>query len=147
VYSIGLIINVGHYYIVLAGDVENRTLKCIPDFNFDIQDRIDYVKIPHHASSTASYLIDKFNGLGIAAPTIATTTVYRIHKLPNKEVLKRYVMWDNDTKVYSTGDIECIEHDIEKNGIVQTTFDILEQRKKPIETTLFGNAICVSDIM
>ena len=144
VYSIGLVINIGHFYVVLAGDVENRTIKCIPDFNFDIKERIDYVKIPHHASSTAGYLIDKFNGLDIAAPAVATTTVYRIHNLPDKEILKRYAMWGNNTEVYSTGDVENAEKDNEKSGMIKTSFDILEQREVPIETSLFGNAICVS---
>lgn len=102
------------------------------------------MKIPHHASSTAGYLIDKFNGLDIAAPAVATTTVYRIHNLPDKEILKRYAMWGNNTEVYSTGDVENAEKDNEKSGMIKTSFDILEQREVPIETSLFGNAICVS---
>ena len=101
-YSVGLVINVGHFYVVLAGDVENRTIKCIPDFNFDIKERIDYVKIPHHASSTASYLIDKFNDLDIASPAIATTTVYRIHNLPDKEILKRYAMLNCNPRFHTS---------------------------------------------
>ena len=143
-YSIGLIINVGHFYVVLAGDVENKTIKCIPDFNFDIKGSIDYVKIPHHGSSTAGSLIDKFNSLGITAPAVATTTVYRIHNLPDKEMLQKYAMWGHNIEIYSTGDVDNAEKDIEKNGRIRTSFDILEQREVPIETSLFGNAICVS---
>ena len=86
IYSIGLIINVGHFYIILAGDVENRTIKCIPDFSLDIANQIDYIKIPHHSSLTASGFVDRLNDLDITAPAVATTTVYRIHKLPNKEI-------------------------------------------------------------
>ena len=145
VYSIGLIINIGHFYIVLAGDVENKTIKCIPDFNFEINDRIDYIKIPHHSSQSASCLIDKFYDLGIAPPAVATTTVYRIHKLPDKEILKRYVLWGNNTEVYSTGNIENAECDKEKSGVVRTLFDILEKKEIPIETYLCGNAVCVND--
>lgn len=144
VYSVGLIINIGHFYVVLAGDVENRTIKCIPDFNFDIKDTIDYVKIPHHASSSSSYLIDKFNELGVSAPAVATTTVYRIHKLPDKKILKKYISWGSKTEIYATGDIENAEYDKESSGIVKTTFDIIAQKEIPIETTLFGNAVCVS---
>ena len=144
-YSIGLIINIGHFHVVLAGDVENRTIKSIPDFNFDIKEQVDYVKIPHHASRTADYLINKFNQLGLASPAAAVTTVYRIHDLPDKEVLKKYIMWGNNVKVYSTGDIENPENDIEKNGIIRTSFDILEQKEIPIETRLLGNAVYVND--
>lgn len=145
IYSIGLIINIGHFYAVLSGDVENRTIKCIPDFNFDIKERIDYIKIPHHSSPSAGYLIDKFNELSISAPAVATTTVYRIHNLPNKEILKRYIMWGNNIQVYSTGDIESSEHDNGRSGTVKTKFDILEKKEIPIETALFGNAVCVCD--
>lgn len=143
VYSIGLVINVGHFYAVLAGDVENRTIKSIPEFNFDIKERIDYVKIPHHASATAGCFIDKLNGLDISSPAVATTTVYRIHNLPDKEILKRYAMWGNYTEVYSTGDVESFEKDNEKSGVIKTSFDILERKKVPIETSLYGNAVCV----
>lgn len=144
VYSIGLVVNVGHFYVVLAGDVENQTIKYIPDFNFDINDRIDYVKIPHHASPTASYLIEKFNSLDIGAPAVAATTVYRIHNLPNKEILKKYVMWGDNIEVYSTGNVENAEMDNESSGVIKTSFDILEQEEIPIKTLLYGNAVCVS---
>ena len=36
------------------------------------------------------------------------------------------------------------QKDNEKSGMIKTSFDILEQREVPIETSLFGNAICVS---
>lgn len=147
VYSIGLVINIGHFYVVLAGDVENRTIKCIPDFNFNIKERIDYIKIPHHASQGSSYLIDRFNELGIASPALATTTVLRLHNLPDKEVLKRYAAWGKDIAVYATGDIENCENDIEKSGIVRTSFDVLERNEVPIKTMIFGNAVCVSSFV
>ena len=54
-------------------------------------------------------------------------------------------MWGNNVKVYSTGDIENPENDIEKNGIIRTSFDILEQKEIPIETRLLGNAVYVND--
>lgn len=103
------------------------------------------VKYFNHASRTADYLINKFNQLGLASPAAAVTTVYRIHDLPDKEVLKKYIMWGNNVKVYSTGDIENPENDTEKNGIIRTSFDILEQKEIPIETRLLGNAVYVND--
>ena len=101
------------------------------------------MKIPHHASATAGCFIDKLNGLDISSPAVATTTVYRIHNLPDKEILKRYAMWGNYTEVYSTGDVESFEKDNEKSGVIKTSFDILERKKVPIETSLYGNAVCV----
>lgn len=146
-YSIGLVINIGHFYVVLAGDVENRTIKYIPEFNFDIYERVDYVKIPHHSSESSSALIDRFNELNIAAPAVAVTTVFHVHNLPDKKVLKKYVLWGEDINVYSTGDIETNETEEENYGIIKTTFDVLEKKEVPIETDLFGNAVSVNEIV
>lgn len=144
IYSVGLIINIGHFYIVLAGDVENRTIKMISDFNFDIEGRIDYLKIPHHSSGTADFLIDKFKELDIEPPEVATTTVYRIHKLPDKQVLKKYFSWGGNTKIYSTGNIEDAEYDKESIGMITTTVDILEKTENSMKTNWSGNAVCVT---
>ena len=143
IYSIGLIINVGHFYIILAGDVENRTIKCIPDFSLDIANQIDYIKIPHHSSLTASGFVDRLNDLDITAPAVATTTVYRIHKLPNKEILKKYAIWGPNVEIYSTGNVENAQLDMNEHGIIKTTFDILARNEIPIKTYLAGNAVSV----
>lgn len=37
IYSIGLILNIGHYKIILAGDVEDETINLVPDFNLDVK--------------------------------------------------------------------------------------------------------------
>lgn len=147
IYSIGLVINIGHYYIVLAGDVENRTIKCVPEFNFNIRERVDYIKIPHHSSLSADGLVDRFIELGIAAPSVATTTVYRAHQLPDKKVLKKYMKWGKNIEIYSTGDIENVGQDTEDNGIIKTTFDILEGKSIPIETFLLGNAVSIPEAL
>lgn len=82
--------------------------------------------------------------LNVAAPAVATTTVYRLHGLPEEDVLKRYRKWGANVKVYSTGNVNK-EHDVENNGIIQTTFDVLERKTIPIETYLYGNAVYVND--
>lgn len=144
IYSIGLLINIGHFYIVLAGDVEERTIKAIPQFNIDVKDRIDYLKIPHHASSSSSYLIDKFIEADIEAPSVAASTVYRSHNLPDKKVLKKYYTWGKETKIYVTGDVESAENDHDRSGVIKTIFDITEKKDILIETALSGNAVCVA---
>lgn len=88
-YSIGLFINIGAYCIMLAGDVENRTFRVIPDH--DLEFPIDYIKIPHHGSSSAEILPDRLAGLGIKAPNVAVSTVFRMHHLPERAVLKNMV--------------------------------------------------------
>lgn len=146
-YSIGLVVNIGHFYIVLAGDVENYTLKSIPELNFDLQDRVDYVKIPHHASKSASFLVDRFNDMGVSAPSVATTTLFRGNKLPDKDVLKKYFLWGKNIEIYSTGNINNPHEDKSVFGIIRTSFDILNKKEIPIETQIDGNAICVDIAM
>lgn len=137
-YSIGLIINIGRYYIFLGGDVENKTFKSIQEFS--IQFPIDYIKIPHHGSPSASFLVDKMDALSILPPSIATTTVYRKHSIPKKEVLDKYYIWGTNS-IYSTGNIENYKKDNLEYGLIRTTFDILEKREYQIETELEANAV------
>lgn len=140
-YSIGLLINIGRYYIMLAGDVENPVIETIKDFNIEYP--VDYIKIPHHGSPSASFLVDRLRGLDIFAPNIATTTLYRIHGIPKRAVLDKYRAWGTEA-IYSTGDVDNKENDTLPYGIIKTTFDILEQKEYPIETELIGNAVPVN---
>ena len=134
-YSIGLFLFIGEYSIMLAGDVENQTIRRIEDWNLEYP--VDYVKIPHHGSKSAYFLVDKMSGLDILAPSIATTTLFRIHKLPRKEILNKYSEWGCD-EIYTTGNVE--KEDVgEGYGIIKTIFDILEQNEF-IETELIGEA-------
>lgn len=137
-YSIGLFINIGAYCIMLAGDVENRTFRVIPDY--DLEFPIDYIKIPHHGSSSAEILPDRLAGLGIKAPNVAVSTVFRMHHLPERAVLKKYGFWGKKTELYCSGNPESMDS-ICKPGIVQTTFDVLQKRDFPIETSLHGGAV------
>ena len=140
IYSIGLVINFGRYYILLAGDVENLTFREISDFELDHP--IDYIKIPHHGSSTASELVKKLSNMDILAPSVATTTVYSRGKIPSKEVLDTYRTWGTET-VICTSNIEKEKDNPDLFGMIKTTFDILEQREYQIETTLIGNSVVI----
>lgn len=134
-YSIGLFLFIGEYSIMLAGDVENQTIRRIADWNLEYP--VDYIKIPHHGSKSASFLVDKLSGLDVLAPSIATTTLFRIHRLPRKEILNKYSEWGCD-EIYTTGNIEK-EEPGDGFGIIRTTFDILEKNEF-IETELIGDA-------
>jgi beta-lactamase superfamily II metal-dependent hydrolase len=139
-FSVGLNISIGEFNVMLAGDVENRTFAIIPDF--DIVAPIDYIKIPHHASSSGVGLVEKLKNLDIDAPSIASTTVFRTHSLPDPSVLSVYKRWSPQMQVYSSGSIDGNKDDL-RYGIVQTRFDILQKEEVAIETELFGNAVQV----
>lgn len=136
-YSIGLYLFLGEYSIMLAGDVEDPTFRRVEDG--DMEYPVDYIKIPHHGSKSASFLPDKLDKLEIHAPNIATTTLYRRYDLPQGEVIDKYFEWGCQ-EIYTTGNIE------DKNaydcgyGVIKTTFDILEKNEY-IETELIGDAI------
>lgn len=137
VYSIGIYLFFGEYSIMLAGDVENPTFRKITDA--DVEYPIDYIKIPHHGSKSADFLPDKLTKLNITAPNIASTTLFRKHKLPQSDVVDKYFEWGCQ-EVYATGNIEDENSCVYGYGIIKTVFDIL-QRKEYIETELLGDAI------
>lgn len=121
---------------MLAGDVENYTIKRFEDFCFDSP--IDYIKIPHHGSNTGDYLPVVLKRFGLNAPSVATSTIYAKHNLPKEETLQKYKKWGTN-EIYITSDISGANNK-EKYGIVYTSFDILEKREYPIETKIFGNS-------
>ena len=137
IYSVGLYLFFGEYSLMLAGDVENQTLRRIVDE--DMEYPVDYIKMPHHGSMSASFLPDKLEKLEIAAPNIATTTLYRRYRLPQNEVIDRYYEWGCQ-EIYTTGNIEDSSSYNNGYGIIRTTFDILEKNEY-IETELIGDAI------
>lgn len=142
-YSIGLIINIGHYNIMLAGDVENQTFKSIEDE--DIEFALDYIKVPHHGSPSAAFLVDRMMGMNISAPNVAATTLYRKGQIPKREVLAKYRIWGTEI-ICATGNIDDKEKDNNPYGIIRTTFDVLEQKEYPIETRIEGNAVWIEDL-
>ena len=103
---------------------------------------IDYIKIPHHGSKGSDTLMKKFVNLCGYSPSVAATTGYRQHKLPNQEILELYKGYKG-IELYSTGSIANFEKEKKQYGIIRTTFDVLEKRKFCIETHLYGNAISI----
>lgn len=136
-YSIGLFLFLGQYSIMLAGDVENPTMRRIADS--DVEYPVDFIKIPHHGSMSASFLPEKMRELDLLPPGIAASTLFRIHRLPREEALAKYYNW-GCKEIYLTGNIEG-ERDTVGYGIVKTTFDILEKSEYDIETKLIGDAV------
>ncbi len=119
-YSVSLLLSLGGTAFYLAGDIENSAISKIDDFS--IPQVIDYLKIPHHASPTASKLIQWFsieNKVGVCC-----TTEYKSGGLPNPEVLNQYKKVAN--QIYITGEngnrtshygVICSKYDVYKNKI------------------------------
>lgn len=142
-YSVGLIIQIGEYYIMLAGDVENRMIRNVPDAWIEYP--VNYIKIPHHASKTGEELVGRLMGLECALPNVAVTTLFRNYNLPDREVLRKYLYWNGDMELYSAGNVTDPEQDKDLYGIIKTSFDVLEKREYFIETELSGNAVTISE--
>lgn len=136
-YSIGLFLFLGQYSIMLAGDVENPTMRRIADS--DVEYPVDFIKIPHHGSMSASFLPEKMRELDLLPPGIAASTLFRIHRLPREEAFAKYYNW-GCKEIYLTGNMEG-ERDTVGYGIVKTTFDVLEKSEYDIETKLIGDAV------
>ena len=139
-YSIGLSIFAGRFNVMLCGDVENPTIERFEDIYFEAP--VDYIKIPHHGSPTSDMLPNKLRSFGIKAPSVATSTVYNRHNLPEDAVLKEYQKWGT-SEIYISSNPKCMENE-DYYGIILTTIDVLEQKEYPIETMLLGNAYCYS---
>lgn len=136
-YSMGLIINIGRYFILLGGDVENPTISLLEDY--ELENPIDYIKIPHHGSPTGIFIIDRMRALNVLAPSVATTTVYRKGSIPKIETMIKYQKWGTK-EIYCTGTISGTEAEKDEYGVVRTNFDILEEREYKIETVIEKNA-------
>lgn len=144
--SIGLNIEAGLYdmpsvyNIILAGDVEDASLKYIPDY-IGAFVKPTYIKIPHHASSSAKFLLNLLSDEDLSNLHIATTTVFEQNKLPDKDILLKYhQLTDKGVDIYVTKDISCTRKNKEKYGIVRTVFDICDDLGQEIDSYTYGDA-------
>lgn len=129
-YSIGLIMTLGKFTMLLSGDIENRTIENMEYYY--IPEVIDYIKTPHHASDTSDKLLNYINDNSCE---IACTTVYRKGKinLPNKSIIDLYRA--KAKNFYCAGDKS--KDLISEYGAIIMKCDIL---KKEISINLEGNA-------
>lgn len=138
-YSVGLVIEIGHFSFILGGDVENEIINEI-DKSY-IPNQPNYIKIPHHSSKTSDALIGMLKIFNYSAPQVATSTVFYTKGLPDIEVLDKYKKWEDKTEIYVTGSTKDKEENKKRLGIIKTTVDILEKREIPMKTKIDGNAI------
>ncbi len=129
-YSIGLIMTLGKFTMLLSGDIENRTIENMEYYY--IPEVIDYIKTPHHTSDTSDKLLNYINDNSCE---IACTTVYRKGKinLPNKSIIELYR--SKAKNFYCAGDKS--KDLTSEYGAIIMKCDIL---KKEISINLEGNA-------
>lgn len=137
-YSIMTSIIIGDFKMLFCGDIENDTIEIVNNkikrgnLGF-FTGAIDYLKIPHHCSSSSTEMFELLSEVPVIYNSI--TTVYRKGNLPDKKVLARYKKISDD--IYCTSNLEQ-EKNKEKCGIVKFTVNILEQT---IKTEKMFNAV------
>lgn len=132
-YSIALIITLGYFTILLSGDVENKTINKLEWFY--VPQIIDYIKTPHHTSSSSDKLLENIEDLSCE---IACTTVYKngSTNLPDSTIVDLYRK--KAKNFYCVGKKE--KDDDQSYGIFKIECDILE---KKFQVSLEGNAFQV----
>lgn len=126
--SIALYVVVEKYKFVFCSDIENMAISNIMQSCFD---NPIFIKIPHHTSKSSDELLnisilDKKN-------TLACTTIYKNHNLPDKDLLDKYKKLCY--LVHSTGTSSA---KLQNFGIVEYTFDLYDNYS--VEIKCYGHA-------
>jgi ribonuclease BN (tRNA processing enzyme) len=83
--STSLMLTFNGIKIFLGGDVQDMSIKSFVNF----PDKINFIKIPHHTSTTSTYLTKLLKNVELT--NIACTTVFNNGKLPEKKLLLKYI--------------------------------------------------------
>lgn len=128
-FSIMLSLTLGDFKSLFCGDIQNDSIDIVKrDLNMNDMDffinTIDFFKIPHHCSWGSKNMLNLLSNCFIAN---SVTTIYNRgkSKLPNKEMLKKYIK--KSEKTYCTSNIENEKENIYKYGIVELTANIFER--------------------
>ncbi len=128
--SIVLHINMGKINLFFTGDIENGMILEMPtDY---IPKNNDFIKIPHHGSTSSDALIDKIGGNN----AISCSTVYRRGKinLPDQTIMGKYKI--KSERLVCTGKVDSAKEK-HKYGVAKFKFDILNLLTK---VSFEGNA-------
>ena len=129
-HSIAFILTLGNTSLFFTGDIENSTIKSIHPKQIPAQ--IDFIKIPHHCSSTSDYLLNYFD-----EAKVACTTSYIRGKShhPDIALLTQYCQKCKHVYMTSHQNQTINKYDF---GVIHITFDVLNDIITPI---LNGNAV------
>lgn len=132
-YSIALIITLGYFTIFLSGDIENKTIDKLELYS--VPEIIDYIKVPHHTSSSSDKLLEFIDD---SSCEIACTTTYKngSTNLPDLRIVELYKT--KAKNFYCVGKKE--KDDDQSYGIFKIECDILE---KKLYLDLEGNAYSI----
>lgn len=128
-FSISLLIKVGQMNFLFGGDTENDAWKCVPK---DDLKYIDFVKIPHHGSDSASNIIQHVTNRKTKALGACTSYVKGKKHLPQSNILNQYGSICDS--IYLTRG-----NNKKKYGLVEYVFKISEM--SVYEPNLFGDAV------
>lgn len=121
--SISIIMEVGKkckYQLLFMADTENNDIEMIDS---DIINNLVFVKIPHHTSTTSD-LMCKLIKNTCGNLYISCSTIYKSHKLPERDLLKDYMVFSSQTDC--TGFPKGKEKEY---GFIEYTFDFYGEKK------------------
>ncbi len=126
--SIATLFIVGGNKLLFGGDIENQSIRLIPNFYFE---DLTYIKTPHHTSKSSNVLIDIIdsNNNGAKVP-IANTTTYKDNNLPDPDLIQDYL---KHVDIFSSTGSGSNGY-----GYIKTSFNI---HKNEINIELNGDAI------
>lgn len=126
--SIATIFKIGDLNLFLGGDIEDQSIKQIADYHFE---NIKYIKIPHHASTTSTKLIDKLTKNSDTKVLKSVSTTYKQHNLPHPDVVEKYKKISNSFISTGLGS--------EDSGVDFTSFNVISN--KIINEECSGNCL------
>jgi len=119
-YSVSLLIKIGKASFFYASDIQDVTIQLMETEY--LPEKIDYVKIPHHASKHSLKLLklQQFSRLQEKKSNVACTSEYINSRLPDQEVINEYNLYFPE--IYVTGQEGNYGHDF---GIIHTEYNVL----------------------
>lgn len=122
----------GKIHMLFAGDVDNMSFESlISEADSEIPTVYNYIKIPHHGSTSGKKLIELLQMDGDVSE-YASTSVYVQHHLPDKKVLTEY--GNVVETLICTSDIVNQKYG---KGVVYLDFDL---DTKTVKTQYYGTA-------
>lgn len=124
-YSIAFYIELGPCTFLFGGDIEDNCLEKL-DIE-DLPESYEYVKIPHHASTTSELIFETIFDEETNNTIACTTTMSKSH-LPDEYMIKKYKT--NTQEVYCTDNSMSFIKEKDKKscgkGLIHCRFDILK---------------------
>lgn len=116
-YSIMLLVEIDKHRLLFTGDIENSTINYIEE-HYDSIDNVDYLKLPHHCSTTSNNI---FNIIDCDINNIVcTTTINKKNNLPCKELYKDYS--EKFKNMFCTSNSYFDDTTTEETGVFETKY-------------------------